>query len=619
MSTLSSLNSPTRAFPLEHTRNIGIAAHIDAGKTTTTERILFYTGVVHKMGEVHDGTATTDWMEQERERGITITAAAISAGWKTKEGHFANIDHRINIIDTPGHVDFAYEVSRSLAACEGAVLLIDASQGVEAQTVANATLAMNQGLEIVPVINKVDLPSARPEEARRQVEDILTIPAQDAVLASGKSGIGIDEIFAAIIKRVPPPRWADYPQHRALVFDSLFDSYKGVISYVRVFSGTFKAGQTIELMYNGVRSVIKEVGIFAPKMKPQDELGPGCVGYIVINIREVADVKVGDTITLANDPAKEPVPGFKEVRPMVFSGIYPLDTADYEKLKTSLSKLAINDSSLTYTAESSTALGFGFRCGFLGLLHMEIVQERLRREYDLDILSTYPSVVYKVYTTDGVEHILDNPVAMPDPSAIEHIEEPTIRAHIHIPGTSIGDMLTLVQEKRGICERTETIDGDRVVLVCLLPLNEILVDFNDRMKSITRGYGSMDYELGEYVTSDLVKMDIRVNEEPVDAFSSIVHASKAEGRGRNLCERLKELLPRQLFKIAIQAAVGSKVIARETIGSVGKDVTAKCYGGDISRKRKLLDKQKEGKKRMKQIGKVDIPQEAFIKILKNEG
>jgi GTP-binding protein LepA len=329
-------------------------------------------------------------------------------------------------------------------------------------------------------------------------------------------------------------------------------------------------------------------------------------------------VKVGDTITLAADPAKEPVPGFKEVRPMVFSGIYPLDTADYEKLKTSLSKLAINDSSLTYTAESSTALGFGFRCGFLGLLHMEIVQERLRREYDLDILSTYPSVVYKVFTADGVEHILDNPVMMPDASAIEHIEEPTIRAHIHIPGTSIGDMLTLVQEKRGICERTETIDGDRVVLVCLLPLNEILVDFNDRMKSITRGYGSMDYELGEYVTSDLVKMDIRVNEEPVDAFSSIVHASKAEGRGRALCEKLKDLLPRQLFKIAIQAAIGSKVIARETIGSVGKDVTAKCYGGDISRKRKLLDKQKEGKKRMKQIGKVDIPQEAFIKILKNE-
>lgn len=597
---------------LDHIRNFCIIAHVDHGKTTLSDRLLEHTKTIEKRQMKEQ---LLDAMDLEREKGITIKCHPVTMNFTAPDGK----QYILNLIDTPGHVDFAYEVSRSLAACEGAVLLIDASQGVEAQTVANATLAMNQGLEIVPVINKVDLPSARPEEARRQVEDILTIPAQDAVLASGKSGIGIDEIFAAIIKRVPPPRWSEYPQHRALVFDSLFDSYKGVISYVRVFSGTFKAGQTIELMYNGVRSVIKEVGIFSPKMKPQDELGPGCVGYIVINIREVADVKVGDTITLASDPAKEPVPGFKEVRPMVFSGIYPLDTADYEKLKISLSKLAINDSSLTYTSESSTALGFGFRCGFLGLLHMEIVQERLRREYDLDILSTYPSVVYKVYTTDGVEHILDNPVVMPDPSAIEHIEEPTIRAHIHIPGTSIGDMLTLVQEKRGVCERTETIDGDRVVLVCLLPLNEILVDFNDRMKSITRGYGSMDYELGEYVTSDLVKMDIRVNEEPVDAFSSIVHASKAEGRGRNLCERLKELLPRQLFKIAIQAAVGSKVIARETIGSVGKDVTAKCYGGDISRKRKLLDKQKEGKKRMKQIGKVDIPQEAFIKILKNEG
>jgi GTP-binding protein LepA len=593
-------------------RNFCIIAHIDHGKTTLSDRLLEFTGTIEKRESQEQ---LLDAMDLERELGITIKAHPIAMNYKAKDG----LEYKLNLMDTPGHVDFSYEVSRSLAACEGAVLLIDASQGVEAQTVANATLAMNQGLEIVPVINKVDLPSARPEEARRQVEDILTIPAQDAVLASGKSGIGIDEIFAAIIKRVPPPRWSDYPQHRALVFDSLFDSYKGVISYVRVFSGTFKAGQTIEMMFNGVRSVIKEVGIFSPKMKPQDELGPGTVGYIVINIREVADVKVGDTITLANDPSKEPVPGFKEVRPMVFSGIYPLDTADYEKLKVSLAKLAINDSSLTYTAESSSALGFGFRCGFLGLLHMEIVQERLRREYDLDILSTYPSVVYKVYTTDGVEHILDNPVVMPDPSAIEHIEEPTIRAHIHIPGTSIGDMLTLVQEKRGVCERTETIDGDRVILVCLLPLNEILVDFNDRMKSITRGYGSMDYELGEYVTSDLVKMDIRVNEEPVDAFSSIVHASKAEGRGRVLCEKLKDLLPRQLFKIAIQAAIGSKVIARETIGSVGKDVTAKCYGGDISRKRKLLDKQKEGKKRMKQIGKVDIPQEAFIKILKNEG
>ncbi|NBV38205.1 MAG: elongation factor 4 [Verrucomicrobia bacterium] len=597
---------------LDHIRNFCIIAHVDHGKTTLSDRLLEHTKTIEKRQMKEQ---LLDGMDLEREKGITIKCHPVTMNYTAPDGK----NYLLNLIDTPGHVDFAYEVSRSLAACEGALLLIDASQGVEAQTVANATLAMHQGLEIVPVINKVDLPSARPEEARRQVEDILTIPAQDAVLASGKSGIGIDDIFAAIVKRVPAPRWSDYSQSRALVFDSLFDSYKGVISYVRVFSGTFKPGQTIELMSNGVRSVIKEVGIFSPKMKPQDELGPGSVGYIVINIREVADAKVGDTITLASDPAQEPVPGFKEVRPLVFSGIYPLDTADYEKLKTSLAKLAINDSALTYTAESSTALGFGFRCGFLGLLHMEIVQERLRREYDLDILSTYPSVVYKVFTTDGVMHTLDNPVMMPDPSAIEHIEEPTIRAHIHIPGTSIGDMLALIQEKRGVCEKTETIDADRVVLVCLLPLNEILVDFNDRMKSITRGYGSMDYEMGEYMTSDLVKMDIRVNDEPVDAFSSIVHLSKAEGRGRTLCEKLKELLPRQLFKVAIQAAIGSKVIARETIGSVGKDVTAKCYGGDITRKRKLLEKQKEGKKRMKQIGKVDIPQEAFIKILKNEG
>jgi GTP-binding protein LepA len=597
---------------LDHIRNFCIIAHVDHGKTTLSDRLLEHTKTIEKRQMKEQ---LLDAMDLEREKGITIKCHPVTMNYVAPDGQA----YVLNLIDTPGHVDFAYEVSRSLAACEGAVLLIDASQGVEAQTVANATLAMNQGLEIVPVINKIDLPSARPEEARRQVEDILTIPAHDAVLASGKSGLGIDDILQAIVRRVPKPRWADYPQARALVFDSLFDSYKGVISYVRVFSGTFRPGQAIELMSNGVRSVIKEVGTFSPRMSPCEELGPGSVGYIVINIREVADVKVGDTITLAADRAKDPVPGFKEVRPMVFSGIYPLDTADYEKLKTSLAKLAINDSALSYTAESSTALGFGFRCGFLGLLHMEIIQERLRREYDLDIISTYPSVVYRVHTTDGQVHVMDNPVMMPDPSAIDHVEEPTIRASIHIPGTSIGDMLALIQEKRGVLERTETIDAERVVLVCQLPLNEILVDFNDRLKSITRGYGSMDYEFGEYVTSDLVKMDIRVNEEPVDAFSTIVHATKAEGRGRALCEKLKELLPRQLFKIAIQAAIGSKVIARETLGSMGKDVTAKCYGGDITRKRKLLDKQKEGKKRMKQIGKVDIPQEAFIKILKNEG
>ena len=592
-------------------RNFCIIAHVDHGKTTLSDRLLEHTKTI-EMRQMKD--QHLDAMDLEREKGITIKCHPVTMSYKAADGQV----YQLNLIDTPGHVDFSYEVSRSLAACEGAVLLIDASQGVEAQTVANATLALQQNLEIVPVINKIDLPSARVEEAKRQVEDVLTIPADDAVLASGKAGIGIEDILAAIIKRVPPPRWSDYPQARALIFDSVFDSYKGVITYVRVFSGTFKVGQSIQLMANGVKSVVKEVGRFNPKMHPTDDLGPGSVGYIVTNIRDVHDVKIGDTLTFGDAPAKEPVPGFKEVVPMVFSGIYPLDTADYEKLKVSLAKLAMNDAALTYTAESSVALGFGFRCGFLGLLHMEIVQERLRREYDLDIISTYPSVVYKVHTADGKLHVIDNPVMMPDPSGISHIEEPTILARIHIPGKSIGDMLALIQEKRGTCDRTETIDDERVVLVCTLPLNEILVDFNDRLKSITRGYGSLDYEMGPYVASDLVKMDILVNSDPVDAFSSIVHSTKAEGRGRQLCEKLKDLLPRQLFKVAIQAAIGSKVIARETIGSVGKDVTAKCYGGDITRKRKLLEKQKEGKKRMKQIGKVEIPQEAFIKILKNE-
>ncbi len=593
-------------------RNFCIIAHVDHGKTTLSDRLLEQTQTVELRQMKNQ---LLDAMDLEREKGITIKSHPVSMNYTAKDGK----TYLLNLIDTPGHVDFSYEVSRSLASCEGACLLIDASQGVEAQTVANATLAMQQNLEIIPVINKVDLPSAQPDHAKKQVEDVLAIPADDAVLASGKSGIGITEILEAVVTRVPAPRWSDYPSPRALIFDSKFDTYKGVISYVRVFSGTFKAGDTISLMATGAKSQIKEVGIFSPKMKQADALEPGMVGYIVTNIRDVSEVKIGDTMTHANVPAKDPVPGFKEVRPMVFSGIYPLDTTDYEKLKAGIAKLAINDAALTYVAESSVALGFGFRCGFLGLLHMEIIQERLRREYDLDILSTYPSVIYKVYSNGGKLTHVDNPTLMPDAAEIERMEEPTIRAHIHIPGTSIGDMLTLIQEKRGICDHIDTIDEQRVMLSCVLPLNEILVDFNDRMKSITRGYGSMDYELGDYVESKLVKLDILVNGEPVDAFSSIVHESKAESNGRKLCERLKDLLPRQLFKVAIQAAVGGKIIARETLGSVGKDVLAKCYGGDITRKRKLLDKQKEGKKRMKQIGKVSIPQDAFIKILKNEG
>lgn len=596
---------------ISNIRNFCIIAHVDHGKTTLSDRLLEHTKTV-ELRQMKD--QLLDAMDLEREKGITIKSHPVSMNYTAQDGN----TYLLNLIDTPGHVDFSYEVSRSLASCEGACLLIDASQGVEAQTVANATLALQQDLTIIPVINKIDLPSAHPEEAKRQVEDVLAIPADEAILASGKSGLGITDILEAVVKNVPAPKWADYPAPRALIFDSKFDTYKGVITYVRVFSGLFKPGDQIQLMATGAKSQIKEVGIFSPKMKTADALEPGMVGYVVTNIRDVSEVKIGDTLTHANAAAKEPVPGFKEVRPMVFSGIYPLDTSEYEKLKAGLAKLAINDAALTYTAESSVALGFGFRCGFLGLLHMEIIQERLRREYDLDIISTYPSVIYKVYTHGGKLSKIDNPSLMPPAAEIEKMEEPTVRAHIHVPSTSIGDMLTLIQEKRGICDHIDTIDDQRVMLSCVLPLNEILVDFNDRLKSITRGYGSMDYEFGDYVESDLVKLDILVNGDPVDAFSSIVHTTKAESNGRRLCERLKELLPRQLFKIAIQAAVGGKIIARETLGSVGKDVLAKCYGGDITRKRKLLDKQKEGKKRMKEIGKVSIPQEAFIKILKNE-
>lgn len=595
---------------LSRTRNFCIIAHVDHGKTTLSDRLLESTKTVAKR-EMQE--QLLDSMDLERERGITIKSHPVSMIYN----HPTLGEFRLNLIDTPGHVDFSYEVSRSLAACEGALLLIDAAQGVEAQTVANATLAMNQNLFIIPVINKVDLPSADPEHASKQLEDVLAIPAEDAILASGKSGIGITDILNAVVERVPAPRWSDYPQTRALVFDCMFDTYKGVICYVRIFSGTIKKGDQVLLMSTGSKTEVKEIGRFAPNMTAQDELGAGQVGYIVTNIRDVSDIKLGDTITHNSNVAVDMLPGYKEVRPMVFSGIYPIDTSDYEKLKASLAKLRLNDAAFVYQAESSVALGFGFRCGFLGLLHMEIIQERIRREYDLDIISTYPSVVYKVNLTDGTTIEIDNPVMLPDLSGVESVEEPTIRATIHTPNESIGDMLALISEKRGTCDHTETIDETRVMLKCVLPLNEILVDFNDRLKSITRGYGSMDYEMGEYVVSDLVRLEILVNSEPVDAFSSIVHRTKGEGRGRQLCEKLKEILPAQMYKVAIQASIGGKVVARETISALRKDVTAKCYGGDISRKRKLLEKQKEGKKRMKQIGKVSIPQEAFIKILKN--
>jgi GTP-binding protein LepA len=451
----------------------------------------------------------------------------------------------------------------------------------------------------------------------RQIEDTLAIPAEEAILASGKSGIGVDEILEAVVKRLPPPRWADHPKSRALVFDNQFDSFKGVICYVRVFSGTLPLNKSLTLMSDQRKTQIKEIGKFCPAPVPMESLQEGEVGYVVTGIRDVAEIKIGDTLTLSDEPATEMLPGYKEVRPMVFSGLYPLDTSDYAKLKKSVGKLRLNDAAFTFQSETSVALGFGFRCGFLGLLHMEIIQERLRREYDLDLISTYPSVIYRVFMTSGEMIEIDNPLELPDVTLIDRIQEPTIIARIHAPNNSIGDLLALVTEKRGSCNDTETIDETRVMMTCALPLNEILVDFNDRLKSITHGYGSMDYDMSDYVESSLVRMEILVNNEPVDAFSTIVHRDKAEAKGRALCSKLKEILPRQLFKIALQASVGGKVIARETISALRKDVTAKCYGGDISRKRKLLEKQKEGKKRMKQIGSVNIPQEAFVQILKS--
>lgn len=590
-------------------RNFCIIAHVDHGKTTLSDRLLEETKTVDQRS-MQD--CLLDSMDLERERGITIKSHPVSMVYRPEGGE----EHLYNLIDTPGHVDFSYEVSRSLTACEGALLLIDAAQGVEAQTLANAQLAISQNLHIVPVINKVDLPGADIDRVKQQLEDILAIPADEAILASGKTGIGIQDILEAVRLHMPAPRGSDYEATRVLIFDSVYDSYQGVICYVRVFSGEVKAGETLLMMSNGRTIQVKEVGVFSPRMRKEDKLCAGQVGYIVTNIKEVADINTGDTLTHQKSPAKEMLPGYREVRPMVFSGIYPLDTSDYEKLKASMGKLRLNDASFAYQSESSAALGFGFRCGFLGLLHMEIIQERIRREYDIDIISTYPSVVYRVKLTSGEEVEVDNPLKLPDPSEIDSIYEPTIRAHIHTPNESIGDLMALVAEKRGVVDHTETIDGSRIVLECLLPLNEILIDFNDRLKSITKGYGSMDYDLGEYVEASLVRMDILVNAEPVDAFASIVHKSKAESRGRALCERLKEILPQQLYKVAIQAAIGGKVIARETLSAMRKDVTAKCYGGDVSRKRKLLEKQKEGKKRMKQIGKVSIPQDAFIKILK---
>ena len=591
------------------TRNFCIIAHVDHGKTTLSDRLLEFTNTVQQrvMTDQH-----LDSMDLEKERGITIKSHPVTMSYPAKDGR----TYKLNLMDTPGHVDFSYEVSRSLAACEGAVLLIDAAQGVEAQTVANAHLAFSQNLKVIPVINKIDLPSANLELCLKQLEDILTIPAEEAILASGKAGIGIQDILEAVIARVPPPRWADYAQTRTLVFDSLYDSYRGVIAYCRVFSGSIKAGDIMQLMSTGQRSEVKEVGIFTPKMLKSASLGAGDVGYIVSSIKDTADIKTGDTITLARQPASEMLPGYKEVRPMVFCGLYPLESSDYEKLKAALGRLRLNDSAFVYASESSVALGFGFRCGFLGLLHMEITQERIRREHDVEIISTYPSVVYQIVKHDGSILEVDNPINLPDPGTFTEIREPTIKASIHLPNDCMGDILSLIMEKRGTCEHTDTLDANRVMLRSVLPLNEILVDFHDKIKSVTRGYGSLDYEPAGYRADRLVKLEMMVNGEPVDAFSSIVHRDKAEGRGRSLAAQLKDVIPTQLYQVAIQAAVGGKIVARENVSAMRKNVTAKCYGGDITRKRKLLEKQKEGKKRMKAIGQVNIPQEAFIEVLK---
>ena len=495
--------------------------------------------------------------------------------------------------------------------------MVDAAQGVEAQTVANVHMASKQNLTIVPIINKIDLPSANVEETKRQLEDILAIPGDTAILASAKTGVGIHEILEAVIERFPPPPRPAEKSLQALVFDSMFDTYRGVVTHVRLFSGEIAPGMMVQLMGTGAKYEVKDVGVFTPKPEPRKKLSAGSTGYVIANIKTTSEVKIGDTITDAKQPASKPLPGFQQVHPMVFSGLYPIDSADYEHLKAALGKLQLNDSAFQYQSESSAALGFGFRCGFLGLLHMEIVQERLRRQWDMDIIATYPSVIYKVLKTDGGVLEVDNPVYLPDPSVIDHIEEPYVKAFIICPNENIGDMMSLVMEKRGTVAKTDSIDTRRVMLTAGLPLNEILVDFHDKIKSITRGYGSMDYELGEYWVSDLVRMDIMVNSEPVDAFACIVHRSKAEGRGRALCEKLAEIIPPQMFKIAVQAAIGGKIIARDNVREMRKDVTAKCYGGDITRKKKLLEKQKEGKKKMKQFGKVSIPSDAFIQVLKN--
>ena len=589
-------------------RNFSIIAHIDHGKSTLADRLIQKGGAI---AERDMKEQMLDSMDIERERGITIKAQTVRLAYKAKDGK----TYQLNLMDTPGHVDFAYEVSRSLAACEGSILVVDASQGVEAQTLANVYQAIDANHEIVPVLNKIDLPAAEPERIKQQIEDVIGLDASDAVLISAKTGIGIGEVLEAIVTRLPAPQGVAGVTLKALLIDSWYDPYLGVVTLVRIKDGVLRKGMKVRMMATGAAHFVDRVGYFTPKMEMTDELGPGEVGFITAAIKTVADCKVGDTLTDDRNPTPESLPGFKPSVPVVWCGLFPVDAADYENLRDSLGKLRLNDASFHYEPETSTALGFGFRCGFLGLLHLEIIQERLEREFNLDLITTAPSVVYKINLTDGSQIELHNPADMPDVMKIKSIEEPWIKATIFVPDEYLGSILTLCTDRRGQ-QIDLTYVGNRAMAVYRLPLNEVVFDFYDRLKSVSRGYASFDYQMDGYVEEELVKLTVLVNAEPVDALSMIVHRSQAESRGRGLCERLKELIPRQMFKIAIQAAIGGRIVARETISALRKDVTAKCYGGDISRKRKLLDKQKEGKKRMRQFGKVDIPQSAFIAALK---
>ncbi|AKU91029.1 translation elongation factor 4 [Vulgatibacter incomptus] len=594
-----------------HIRNFSIIAHIDHGKSTLADRLLERTGTISQREKQEQ---LLDSMDLERERGITIKATAVRMDYKAKDGK----DYVLNLIDTPGHVDFQYEVSRSLAACEGALLVVDATQGVEAQTLANVYLALEHDHEIVPVINKVDLPSADVEGVREEIEEVIGLDASQAVPASAKEGIGIDEILEALVARIPPPKGSSASPLKALIFDSWYDSYRGVVMLIRILEGTLSPKQQIQLWSNNRKFEVQSVGHFKPKAVPADRLIPGEVGFVIANIKDVHDAKVGDTITDAVTPTDSPFPGFKEIKPMVFSGIFPVESHEYENLRDALEKLKLNDAAFTFEPEVSQALGFGFRCGYLGLLHMEIVQERLEREYGLDLITTAPSVVYRVHTTDGEVLRVDNPARLPAQQKIDHMEEPLLRCNVHVPNDYVGAILKLCEDRRGTQVDLKYLGPKRVQITYDLPMAEVVYDFFDKMKSATKGYASLDYELHGYQVSPLVKLDILVNGEPVDALSIIVHRERAYQRGKDVCAKLREVIPRQMYEVAIQSAIGGKIISRETVKAMRKNVLAKCYGGDISRKRKLLEKQKEGKKRMKQVGTVEIPQEAFLAVLKSE-